>query len=47
LEDLAPFAEREIARHQDAAALVAIGEDPKQQLNRADSQKVAMDGGSR
>src|SRR5512144_1552788 len=33
LEDLAPFAEREIARHQDAAALVAIGEDPKQQLN--------------
>src|SRR5271166_6151453 len=33
LEDLAPFAERKIACHQDAAALVAIGEDPEEQLD--------------
>src|SRR5208337_2416613 len=39
LEDLAPFAERKIARHQDAAALVAIGEDPEQQLHPAPTHR--------
>src|SRR5271168_3449468 len=33
LEDLVPLAERQIARHQDAATLVAVGEDPEQQLD--------------
>src|SRR5262245_62470764 len=35
LEDLAPLAERQVARHQDAAALVTVGEDSEQQLNAA------------
>ena len=33
LENLVPLAERQIARHQDAAALVAVGENPQQQLD--------------
>src|SRR4051812_14357948 len=35
LEDLAPLAERQIARHQDAAALVTVGEHAEQQFNAA------------
>ena len=35
LEDLAPLAERQVARHQDAAALVAVGKDAEQQLHAA------------
>ena len=32
LEDLVPLAERKIARHQDAATLVAVGEDSEQEF---------------
>src|SRR5512135_3053668 len=39
LEDLAPLAERQVARHQDAAALVAVGEDPEQQLHPASAHR--------
>src|SRR5436305_5739522 len=35
LEDLAPLAERQVARHQDAAPLVAVGEHPEQELDAA------------
>src|SRR5271163_4841002 len=33
LEDLVQIAEWQIARHQDATALIAVGEDPEQQLD--------------
>src|SRR6476659_3950507 len=35
LEDLTPLAERQVARHQDAAALVAVAEYPEQELDAA------------
>src|ERR1019366_7956846 len=35
LEDLVPLAERQVARHQDAAALVAVSEDSEQELDPA------------
>src|ERR1700730_9265058 len=33
LEDLVPLAEGQVARHQDAATLVAVGEDPEQEFD--------------
>ena len=38
LEDLVPLAERQIAGHQDAAAIIAVGEDAEQQLDPAAAQ---------
>lgn len=35
LEDLAPLAKRQVARHQDSASLVTVGEHPEQQLDAA------------
>src|SRR3954463_16600847 len=35
LEDLTPLAERQVARHQDAAPLVAVAEHPEQKLHAA------------
>src|SRR5512135_3501582 len=39
LEDLAPLAERQVARHQQAPPLVAVGEDPEQQLDPAPAHR--------
>ena len=39
LEDLAPVAERKIARQQKTAAFVAIGENLKQQLRTAAAER--------
>src|SRR5271165_5850122 len=38
LEDLVPLAEGQVARHQDAGALVAVGEHPEQELDAAPTQ---------
>src|SRR6185437_8354717 len=38
LEDLAPLAERQVARHQHAAALIAVAEDAEQQFDSATAQ---------
>src|SRR5512146_1915883 len=39
LEHLAPLAERQVARHQDAPPLVAVGEHPEQQLDAAPTHR--------
>src|SRR5512147_1977226 len=39
LEHLAPLAERQVARQQDAAALVAVGEHPEPQLDAAPTHR--------
>src|SRR3954470_20785094 len=39
LEDLTPLAERQVARHQEAAALVPVGEHPEQQLDPAPAHR--------
>src|SRR5271154_5367331 len=39
LEDLVPLAERQVARHQDTAALVAVGEDPEQEFDPATAHR--------
>ena len=39
LEDLVPLAEGEIARHQDAASLVAVGEHSEQELDAASAHR--------
>src|SRR4051812_41834208 len=39
LEDLVPLAEGQVARHQNAAALVAVGEDSEQELNPASAHR--------
>src|SRR5262249_22920622 len=39
LEDLIPFTERQVARDQDAATLVAIGEDSEQELDSASTHR--------
>src|SRR5258708_28119548 len=39
LEDLIPLAERQVARHQEAAALVAVGEHPEEQLDAASTHR--------
>src|ERR1700722_5742144 len=39
LEDLVPLAEGEVARHQDAATLVAVGEDSEQELDPASAHR--------
>src|SRR6516164_1077485 len=39
LEDLIPLAERQIGRHQNTGALIAVAEDPKQKLDTASAQR--------
>src|SRR3954451_21927183 len=39
LEDLAPLAERQVRRHQQAATLVPVGEDAGQQLHTAPAHR--------
>src|SRR4051812_12307497 len=39
LEDLTPLAERQIARHQHAATLVAVAEDAEHQFDSATAQR--------
>src|SRR5262249_38678633 len=39
LEHLPPFTERQIARHQDAPPLIAVGEDPEEQLDAASAHR--------
>src|SRR5262249_58259388 len=39
LEDLVPLAEREVARHQDAATLVSVGEVAEQELDSASAHR--------
>src|ERR1700733_8495460 len=39
LEDLAPLAERQVRRHQQAAPLVTVGEDAEQQFHTASAYR--------
>ena len=39
LEDLLPFAERQIARHQKTGALVTVGEDLEQQVGAGATER--------
>src|SRR5665647_3708811 len=39
LEDLAPLAERQVRRHQQASPLVTVGDDPEQQLHTSSAHR--------
>src|SRR5207245_9701152 len=39
LKDLSPLTEGQVARHEDAAPLVAVGEDAEQQLDATAAQR--------